>query len=216
MSYWITELEDTNLPMIVLEDGTQVVVPLFSVESVSYTNISEMPETEGAAMLWALQVVKDLVHTHVEALMDKGMGQKGEHVTLVFRQMPKVYCADKPPHPVYDPPAEWDEDEECMVIPEGARLVGMLEAAVGWWMQSIVGVVASKVPPLDALDAGVWFPLWTSYTQIYDGNVVEDQGVIQTEQDLRHYVWKQGWKGIENRMAIADYLQRCVRIGAMP
>jgi len=97
---------------------------------------------------------------HMEAAQDLKPDQACLHILV--RTPPTCSSADSPPMDIYDPPAYYDEEEGCMVIPEGAVVTGQTEPAIGWSMFLVVGMVALDATPGPNATLIPGEPLWTT------------------------------------------------------
>jgi hypothetical protein len=84
------------------------------------------------------------------------------HMVVLVSQNPTCLVSDKPPAPIYDPPAEWDEEKDEEVVPEGAVVVGYTEAAVGWYFRTTLGLVGVPELPEGFTKESIFetFPFW--------------------------------------------------------
>lgn len=161
MRYFLHHLGDAELPVLRDRDGGDptIQVPEFEVIVNPTVLLDEVwPDLISSRINEALDTF--VAQLHAEA---HERSQPDCDVLLLFIRT-QVTClgADEPPHPRYDPPAEWNDDTCELEVPEGATIVDWSEAKVGWVIFTRIALQPMKS---DDLREHEWetfdqLPLW--------------------------------------------------------
>ena len=168
MKYLIHKLADKEEPTL-LVNGAKFRVEPFEVATHPVLPLRLLRETPPEPierihrlLKKSLDVMGDTIYEQASQLMKAKPDAK--YIVFLIRQDLTCLCADNPGHNVYDPPAEWDEETEGMVVPLGAEIVDRTEAVVGWSIFTTLGMAAVNSLPEGFSDEHAFeeFPFWTA------------------------------------------------------
>lgn len=107
-----------------------------------------LQEDPSRALVIIEQAKKELgrfITSHVEEAQDRDPDQPHLNIQVIVE--PECLPVVEPTRSLYDPPPEWDEYQQKLVLAEGAVKIGETEPYLGWVLYTVVAIVALPTPP---------------------------------------------------------------------
>ena len=166
LKYLLYKLADRQDAILRFPGQEPISLPLFEV-----TANPRFPADKFRAMTpdEQLGTIAYLLRKGQEAMALTMMSQIAPHTVIghpymvvLVRQSPVCLAAHEPSMPIYDPPAEWDDELGELVVADDAKVVGHTEEHYGWALSAILGISSmAELPEGFSEDYAVDdFPFW--------------------------------------------------------